>query len=143
MMAAYKVYFGQAYKELREKIGISRSAVALNLSDREIARIERTMDRNTAAVEFWTRFGEIQPPVAPARVGDAIRALRSAMIAVLDRKASAPLEIIAPDAACMDALNTLAAIVQQAAEYNAAVETANAVIAATKEKSRPKGRPFP
>ena len=75
--------------------------------------------------------------VMPAGAGDDLRALREAVLALLDRKGAAPLEPIAPDAAFTAAEEGLARLQQAAEIYNAAVAAANAVIEAKKQATQP------
>jgi wobble nucleotide-excising tRNase len=133
LIDAYKAHFGEAYRTLRENIRISRNAVQTSLGDRDIARIERTLDQNAAAVEFWSRFCQLTAPVDPPGVGDVIRTLREAAVAVLDRKAVAPLEVITPDAAYLEARAALDRIAQEAQVYNEAVQVANGIVEAKKK----------
>jgi wobble nucleotide-excising tRNase len=68
--------------------------------------------------------------------GDAFRALREAALALLDRKAAAPLEPVAQDAAFTAAAAAVAALAEAAAAYNAAVVAANAMIATKREATQ-------
>ncbi|MBM4440853.1 MAG: AAA family ATPase [Candidatus Rokubacteria bacterium] len=99
LIAAYQAYFSAEYEALRQAIMTMRQQVNAALNDRVIAAAERTIDQNTAAVDFWSAYCQLVPPAVPAGTGDALRALREAAFALLDRKAGAPLDAIAPDAA--------------------------------------------
>lgn len=132
LIAAYKAYFGEGYAALRREIAALREQVASVLGDRAIGAVERTLDQNTATVEFWSGYCDITPPAMAAGSGDAIRALRLAALALLDRKAASPLEPIAPDGVFTAAQNSVAGVQEMAASYNASVTAANTVIAAKK-----------
>ena len=132
LIAAYKAYFSEAYDALRREIAALREQVGTALGDREIAGVERTLDQNSAAGEFWSGYCAIAAPAVPVGAADAIRTLRQAVLALLDRKAASPLEPIGPDNAFTGAQTAAAGVQGAAAAYNAAVAAANAVIAAKK-----------
>jgi wobble nucleotide-excising tRNase len=133
LIAAYRTYFSIAYSELGRSTTTMRQRVESALNDRMLAGVERTLDQNVAAVEFWSAYCQITRPVIAAGVGDALRALREAALALLDRKAAAPLDAIAPDAAFHAATEAVTALHETASVYNDSVTSANAVIAARKQ----------
>lgn len=132
LIAMYKAYFSEAYNSLRREIASLREQVDTALGDRAIAAVERTLDQNTAAVEYWSAYCEIATPAMVRGTGDSIRALRQAALALLDRKAASPLEPIASGDALTAAQASLAGLQEGAAAYNATVASTNAVIAAKK-----------
>jgi wobble nucleotide-excising tRNase len=134
LIEAYSTYFSAAYRSLKQEILTLRASVATTLGDRAIAEVERTFDANDAAAEFWTRYCEFARPQfsSEVRVGDALRALRQAALDLLEQKAAAPLEQIAPAQAYADALRATESARQAATAYNEAVQTVNAVITAKK-----------
>jgi wobble nucleotide-excising tRNase len=103
------------------------------LGDRAIAAVERILDQNTAATEFWAAYCEFAvPALTGTGVGDAIRALREAALALLDSKAASPLEPAAANGAFTAAEAAMTAVQEAVTAYNAAVAAANTVIAAKK-----------
>ena len=133
IIAAYTSFFSEAYNALRSEIAAMRRQIDTAFGDREIANFQRRAIENAAGVEYWTRFSDIAALAIEAdRAGDVLRALRQSVLALLDRKAAAPLEIIAPDAVFTEVLARLIAGQQAVTEYNRAVGTANSVIAAKK-----------
>jgi wobble nucleotide-excising tRNase len=133
LIAAYRAYFSEAYNALRREIAALRERIESALGDRAIAGFERIPDQNAAAVEFWSRYCTFDVPAITGMTGDAIRALREAALALLDRKAVSPLEPVAPGEAFTAALTDVAAVRAEAAAYNEAVAAANAAIAAKKD----------
>lgn len=134
LMAAYRAFFGQAYIALHDEITAMRAQIESAFGDRAIGALERVIEQNNAAVEFWTRYCDITPP-DPAeleRAGEALRTLRQRALALLDRKAAAPLEPVAADAAFSSAQAALLAVRQAASSYNRAVAATNAIIEAKK-----------
>jgi wobble nucleotide-excising tRNase len=134
LIAAYKAYFSEAYSALRTEITSLRKLIDDAFSDRELARIERTLDQNTAAFEFWTNYCMITPPALADsdKVVDALSALRQEALALIDKKAASPLDRVAADELFAAAHATLMAIQDDSVTYNQAVQEANAAVAAKK-----------
>lgn len=132
LIAAYRAFFSERYRRLRDNIDAMRTSVEYVLGDRQIASIERILDQNNAGVEFWSRFCVIAPPIPPDTVGDKLRALRDAALDLLGRKTAAPLETVVPGDDFRAAVAVAEASATASAAYNKAVATANAVIGARK-----------
>ena len=132
LISAYRAFFSQGYSELRGAIAAMRTSLDDALGDRQIASFERTVEQNVAGVEFWSRFCEIVAPVPLDGAGDRLRTLRNGAASLLNRKAAAPLEVVAPDDAFTDAAAQFAILTAAATTYNGAVAAANALIAARK-----------
>ena len=134
LVAAYRSYFGEAYHALRTEISALRTRVDDDFSDRKIAEIERILVQNTASVEFWSPYCAITSPVLPgaAEIGDALRGLRQVALSLLDRKATAPLDQVAPDESFIAAHAAFTAKEGESIAYNKAVDAANKVIDAKK-----------
>ena len=133
LITIYRDFFSAAYDTLRGEIAALRRQIENSLSDRAIGDLERTIDQNTAGVEFWTRFCEITPPALLIAIGDTLRELRQAALVLVDRKVTAPVEKVDYDAAFIDALSAFDALQQGVADYNEAVVAANAIITAKKK----------
>jgi len=132
LIAAYKAYFSEAYNALWTEITTLNQLIADTFGDREIARIERTLDQNSAGVDFWSRYCAIAPPVLADRVADTLFILRKAALYLLDRKAATPLDREATDTSFVAAHADLVAAQSSVATYNQAVRAANVVIAKKK-----------
>ncbi len=132
LIAAYKAYFSAGYNDLRTSIATLRTTVETTLGDKQIAQNEKILDQNAAGVEFWAKFSDITAPPYPDGLGDTLRTLRNAALALLDRKAAAPLDQINTD----NAFTTPAAAVKDltavVAGYNQSITAANTTIAAKK-----------
>lgn len=135
LLNTYTTYFSQAYNQLPAAIGAMRANIETALGDRQIAAFERTIDQNAAGLEFWSRFAELPALPREAGAGEALRALRQAALAQLDRKAAAPLAPIEPDAAFAAAAAGADRLLNAAITYNAAVATANAALTIKKEQT--------
>jgi len=133
LIAAYRAYFSEAYNALRAEIVDLRGRVETTLSDRAIAAVERLIDQNTAATEFWSAYCDFPAPtLTGAGPGDVIRTLREAALALLNRKAASPLEPVAPDQVFTAVQAAMAGVQDAVAVYNAAVAAVNLVIEAKK-----------
>lgn len=132
LLAAYKAFFSKGYNDLRAAIAATRTLVDTDVSDQRIALLERTVDQNANAVEFWSDFSEFSAPVLEGGAGDKLRTLRQAAIALLTRKAAAPLEPIIPDDSFVNASAAVAAVGEELVVYNQSVTAANVVINAKK-----------
>jgi len=134
LIAAYRAYFSEAYNSIRTKITVMRQQIETALGDREIARIERTLDQNTAAVEFWSRYCTITPPALAGvdQIGETLRTFRQAALALLDRKVATPLERVVADTSFTTAQAAFGGAQNDAVTYNQAVQAANATVAAKK-----------
>ena len=135
LIAAYRTYFGEAYRALLAELALKREDVLNDLGDQALAGIDRTLDQNTAGIEFWSRYCDVS---LPALTGDGtpptqtLRDLRQAAAAILDRKIASPLEAI-PAAASYSEAEVAVDQFQRAVDtYNRAVQEANATIEATK-----------
>lgn len=137
LIAAYKAYFSEAYNGLRTEISSLRQMIETAFGDREIARVERILDQNTNAAEFWMRYCTFTPPVLAGsdKVGDTLRTLRQTAMALLDRKAAAPLDQVQTDASFAGAFTAFTVAQSDVAAYNQAVQAANGTISAKKAET--------
>jgi wobble nucleotide-excising tRNase len=138
LIQAYRSFFGREYHELRETVTRLRGQVDTVLGDRVAATIEQTLLQNNNSVEFWQQYCEIVPPVLPEaqRITEVVVALRQAAQSLLQIKAGTPLEAVPPDDVFTQALASFEELRTSFGAYNAAVATANAVIAARKRQTR-------
>jgi len=134
LLEAYRTYFSEAYNTLKKQISELKTAVETRLADRPVGQVERTIDGNDAASEFWARYIRVSRPTLsfPGGVGDPLRILRDAAIRLLDRKTGAPLERIPLDQAYTDSVSAVEALSRAVTSYNEAVQVANADIALKK-----------
>src|SRR5579862_7697390 len=137
LVAAYNAYFSAAYRQLKQRVADARSQVGNVFGERAIAQIERSIQSNDSATEFWTRYCDLAGPSltnAPS-VGELLRSLGQEAQRLLMRKAEAPLEPVASDQAFQSALSAVSVVRQTIDAYNQAVGAANAAVAAKKRAS--------
>jgi wobble nucleotide-excising tRNase len=130
LVDAYRAHFSEAYRNLRSEIAALRERIDADFADREIALIDKGLDQNAAAVEFWTRYCTITPPTLAGSNGtvDALRVLRNTTVALLDRKAVAPLDRVAGDPRFTAAYAAFVLANNDVAAYNQAVRAANTAV---------------
>jgi wobble nucleotide-excising tRNase len=134
LIAVYRAFFNEAYNELRDSISYYRTLLSTLFGDRAIADAEKPIASNDAAAEFWNRYCSVVAPQisSPQGFGASLREMRDAAIALIDRKAAAPLEAVLIDHRYLNAFNVIQALRASANDYNAGVRAANVVISAKK-----------
>lgn len=137
LIAAYQAVFSDRYKALRDEITAIRNQIADEFGDGAIGRLNTRAEQNRSGVEFWGRFCTFDPaPLAFADdIPDAIRELGQVAVALLDRKARAPLEPVQPDATFNTAAATYDAAQAKAQQITEAIQAVNALIATVKEET--------
>jgi len=123
---------------LRDEVTALGAEVEGALGERVAAAIAQTVLRNANTADFWRQYCDITAPNAQgvSRAGEAMTVLRQAAQTLLERKAGAPLEPVAPDAVFTEALVGFEALRTALGTYNADVATANAIIAARKRQAQ-------
>ncbi len=132
LIEAYRKVFGEEYRGLKSTIAQMRGTIEGALSDRAIAAIETAIEGNRASAEFWNRYCKIPSLEAPAAVGTSISTLKRAALALLDRKAASPQDVVAVDEIFTSAVEQYEIARAAVAAYNAVVNAANDQIAAKK-----------
>ncbi|HEX5079546.1 MAG TPA: AAA family ATPase [Geminicoccaceae bacterium] len=138
LIDVYQTYFSEAYHAYKALITGLADQIAEAFSDRAIGTIQRQLDRNERAVEFWEQYCQFEPPRLPDREhpGPALTALREAALSLLTRKAAAPLEALRADGRFSVADAAYDDLRDFLKQYNEAVDAANTAIDAKKEEAR-------
>lgn len=134
----YRSFFSREYHALRDEVTALKRQVDTAIGERAAATIEQTLLQNGNAAESWQQYCEVTAPALAeaGRIGDSMGALRESAQALLDVKAGTPLDAVPPDERFTQALNAFEALRTSFGAYNAAVATANAVIAARKRQAQ-------
>jgi wobble nucleotide-excising tRNase len=136
LIAAYRSLFSEAYRQLKVEISDMRTAVVQAFGDRVIGQLTTQAATNKAALEFWRRYCTIEADQldAPDGLAAVIAGLKDAVVALLDRKAQAPLEAIDLSTASgfLDSRAALDLVAAAAETTNTAIRAASAAIAAKK-----------
>lgn len=136
LIAAYRSLFSEAYRQLKVDISHIREAVLEAFGDRVVGQLATQGANNKAALEFWRRYCTIEPENldAPDGLTAAMTGLKNAVVALLNRKAQAPLEAIDlhTDSGFLESHAAFELVHASADTTNTAIRAANAVIAAKK-----------
>ncbi len=131
LIAAYRVVFSDRYKALAGEIAAMRTKVSQARGEAAFARLDALAAQNNASAEFWGKSCtfDAAPLALPATLAPAAEGLLAAALALIDRKAAAPLEIVPVDAAFTDAQAAYDAAAVALEAANGAISTVNALIA--------------
>ena len=129
LVAAYRTYFGETYKALKEEVATLRNDVSAFGNERMQLLIRQTLQSNIDLKKFWKQFVSFKIPEFELQdfllpIGE----LGAQAVASVDRKAAAILEPATLDAAFGEASVRFDAAVASAEAYNAAVTAANTLI---------------
>ena len=131
LIAAFRAVFSERYKLVRSNIGAMKTRITQLFGDAALARLDTAVARNKGDIEFWSKYCAFDPaPLGlPIDVAAAYRTLGVRALALLDRKASSPLEAVAVDKGFKTALAAYRAASIAAKTANAAIRAVNVLIA--------------
>lgn len=134
LIAAYRAVFSDSYKKLKSQIVIARNQVFQLFGELTVSRLNTLEEQNRSAAEFWARYCsfDASPLCLPEETSSAILKLGQDALALIDRKARAPLEVIFPDDAFNESLAAYEVVQNKVFEVNAAIQGVNATISANK-----------
>lgn len=134
LIAAYRAIFSEQFRALSRDIETVRQNILQAFGDRALGSIATTAAQNREHLTFWQRFiafddVSINPPEGFTAAAEA---LRDATLALIDRKAAAPLAGLTPDAAFVSAQAAFFEAVGQFDPINQQITAINVKVAATK-----------
>ena len=135
VIRAYRAVFGESYNELKTSIGTIRAQIDGAFNEAASANFNVLAEQYRNAAVFWSQHAIPGLPEFPTTVSSAMLAVHSALTALLDKKANAPLEPLGLDA------NSLAAIAayneqgEKVRGFNIALLAANEAIKAKKSEA--------
>jgi wobble nucleotide-excising tRNase len=134
LVAAYQASFSDGYKALKREIGILNASIGQLFVEGTIGKQAGQNALNRAAVEFWQRYCNFDATLLdpPQSLGEDIRNLGVEALALLARKAAAPLDPIVTTHSFNAAKSAYTETRAFAAAVNLAIRSANALIAAKK-----------
>lgn len=136
LIASYRAHFDAAYADLQAKIAGARTRLLAALGDGALVAPERAHGVNARLVDEWRGDGVLLPD-APSidwvETHHRLTALRVASLALIARKAAAPLEALVPDEPFRLAREAFEDTCRSGRSYSAWVEAANAIIAAKRK----------
>jgi wobble nucleotide-excising tRNase len=134
LVAAFRAVFSERYEALVSDIGSLKTLVGELFGDTALARLETLAVQNRSGAEFWAKYCEFDEPSQklPAEMETAVSQLRTAALALVSKKASAPLKATETDQPFTTALAQYEQLKAAVALANNGIRTANALIAAKK-----------
>lgn len=130
LIAAFRSVFSERYKALAGEIVAMKARIVQDMGDAALARLGTVAEQNNGGVEFWQKYCAIEGSALalPADAVEAIRALATSAIGLLDRKAAAPIEPITPDAGFTTVRAAYDGAVAAIKATNEAIRAANTII---------------
>ena len=137
LIAAYRAVFSERYKALREHIAAMRNQISDLFGDGAIGHLNTRVEQNKNAVEFWNQFCTFDPAFLSFLndIPETVRALRDAVLALLEYKERAPLESVQLDDAFYTSNAAYEATQSKVQQIAKEIRTVNALIAAKKEET--------
>lgn len=137
LIAAYRAVFSERYRQLRSDIEAMHNSITQAFGENAVARLATAVAQHEGAVEYWGRHCALDLPTLafPSSVGAAMSSLRAAALALLTRKAAAPLDAIAADEAFLQALTAYQDETVKVNTFNQAVTQANTLVNAKKAEA--------
>lgn len=134
LIEAYQSYFNDSYAAFREELAKYQQLPVRHYSDDRIELLKQRIQSNEASAEVWKRYVSFDAPALPTDADPAhlITTFRAEMLALLKRKAAAPLEMVNLSAEYEDAYKALAALADATTAYDETVDKANQKINAFK-----------
>lgn len=133
LIHAYQATFSAAYQTLRRNLTAYRAQTEKVYGDERIQILQTALQANNSNLEVWSRYVRFAAPTLSFdSVPESIRALRHAILNLLERKLVALLDVIPLSDDYSSALLAVSAFVSAGEAYNSAVEVANAAIDAFK-----------
>jgi len=130
LIAAYRAIFSESYKSLKDGINDMQLQVGQLFDAGAIGKLETLAEQNRGGVEFWGRFcafDKVSFSVS-TEISVAVRTLGQTSLALLTRKASSPLEPVAPDDAFSTAFAAYNLVQDAVVKTNTAIRAMNALI---------------
>src|SRR5207244_2046431 len=135
LLAAYKMHFSGKYQELKQEIERWTGQVWNFADEKTVLELQRTTDGNARLLTEWKEYISVseQLELDVDKVYAALRALRAAGLALLDRKAKSPLEPLEVGLGFEAALRLVGEAKKPVDAYNSTVDLVNGVVRAKKE----------
>lgn len=131
------MYFSEAYREHNSNISAAKTRLERDFGGDTLARIQRTLQRARERHEFWANYVELPGfTVDVEDVEDVWIGARDELLALLDRKANAPLEPIELDKAAKAALTRYETVAEGIRTLSASLLELNESVATAKEKAQ-------
>ncbi|MFP4641963.1 MAG: AAA family ATPase [Dehalococcoidia bacterium] len=129
LVTAYKGYFSETYKELKEEIKRLSQEIDGVLSENALLEVQHNLNENGSLTEFWSQHLNADfPSMEFDEIQQTWVSLREAIRESLYLKSSAPLEPVTIDSSFQNAYNMYQQISGKASKYNEEVAQINSLI---------------
>jgi wobble nucleotide-excising tRNase len=136
LIAAYKAYFSKSYSDFKRELSEMQKEVAESFGEAAILRIQRALENNNAAIEFWGQFVEITlPEIEVSSVRNVLAEFGREALRRVTAKVASPLEVVPTDPEFDRAQSAYREQQQFLAAYSESVQTANERIATKKRET--------
>jgi len=135
VIKAYRAVFGDRYNELKATISTLRAQIDNSFNETAAANLNLLAEQYRNAVVFWSQHSISELPEFPSTISVAMLAVHTALIALLDNKANAPLEPFELDARSRAAIAAYNEQSEKEKSFNVALTNANEAIKAKKEEA--------
>lgn len=136
LVKAYRSYFDDAYKDLKNQVREVRSQVERLLSQTAMMGVQETLSENERLAEFWKERADVEyGAFSFSKIAEAWKDVKDQLIELLTQKASAPLEEITLVISETEAAQTYQEVKLALKKHNQVVEQVNEVIAEAKQET--------
>jgi wobble nucleotide-excising tRNase len=134
VVAAYRAFFGEGYKTLKDDIGSMRDSIKQSFGEGLIGRLTTQIAQNRTAIEFWQRYCNFDaaPLEPPQALDEIIRKVGAQASTLLALKAASPLEPVKVGSEFTAAMSAYAKAQAAVAAVNVAIRSVNDLIATRK-----------
>lgn len=129
LIQAYRGYFSEQYRSLRNEVGLLQSRVEALAGDAPGLRLDQAITRNESLSDFWLQFVNFdRPQISLNSLREVLKELVSVTLEVVNRKSMALSDAIDLGPEFLRAQARFEAAKLDVARYNEAVAAANALI---------------
>lgn len=129
LIGAYRSHFNAAYTQLKQEVAQLSQRISNAIGESSLNTPQQTLSNNQTLVEFWKQLVEISVPSFDfENVRTKHTALRELALALAQKKQQSPTEPITPGGDFQTTLDAVTSLQSSMEAYNAAVDTANALI---------------
>ncbi len=136
IVAHYRTYFSDSYKELKSVIAAATRDLTARMSADVQATFERSVRALSERLNFWRRFADLNvEALDTAEIVGVWSNLRNIAVGALDDKTGAPLDVKEAPVGFAGALAEYERALARVLAINAQIKQANAAIAIVKERT--------
>ncbi|PAW79247.1 MAG: hypothetical protein B9S32_04650 [Verrucomicrobia bacterium Tous-C9LFEB] len=136
LLSAYRAYFDRVYENFKKKLQEIGQAIFGKFGDKAVLTTQKILGDNSALWEFWKQLGVGEGLILPdiSSLASVCGQVREQADLLLEKKTSAPLEVVILTDEFTQAINALKKSADLIAQYNNTVKNFNAQVTAFKLK---------